>query len=131
MSFFGYAIAPNSDHLCHFYSTSTSIFTLTLVSVFTLLLFIIALNLEKQAGEPLFITVSISSLEWIGYFFGSKKTHYVSLDLSNTSLIESRKFRQLRVDMTKQLTLRVIRILYCTVKNTGLTKLVETIWAQK
>lgn len=73
MSFFGYAIAPNADHLCHFYSTSTSIFTFALVSVFMLLLFIIALNLEKSGGEPLFITVSVSSLEWIGYFVGSKK----------------------------------------------------------
>lgn len=68
MSLDGYAIAPYTDILCHFCSTSTSIFTFALVSVSILLLFIIALNLEKQAGELLFMSVSTSSLEPIGFF---------------------------------------------------------------
>jgi len=76
MSLAGYAIAPNSDHLCHFYSTSTSIFTFALVSFSVLRLLYIAVNWSKQAGEPLFITVPVSSLVRIGFFKVFKKNSH-------------------------------------------------------
>lgn len=76
MSLDGYAIAPYTDILCHFCSTSTSIFTLALVSFSNHLLFFIALNWEKSAGEPLFITVPVSSLVHIGFFLGFKKNSH-------------------------------------------------------